>query len=372
MGVDSGIPSAFFAPLRLQPNPVYRFYMGGALMAHFRGVDGGGDSEYPEDWLGSVTRASNPPEHARRDEGLSVVVSGGRRALLRDLLEQDPAAVAGADVVSEYGVTTALLVKLLDAATRLPVHNHPTRDFAQRVLGSRFGKAEAWLILATRHVAGEEEPNIRLGFKQDMDPRHLLALVEGQDRMQLLASLNRIEVHPGDAFFVRPGLPHAIGAGVLLAEVQEPTDYSIVLEWEGYPIRPDEANLGRSWQTMIGSIDTTGVSGDGCQRLVQHPSLLRKESGMELHSLLGEGSEAYFRAFRVRLTKPTPWPTAGIYAVGVVTAGRLAVSNSLGKEELGRGEAVILLGGAPMAMLDGDGEISIFTPPFEGTTHLAS
>ena len=62
------------------------------------------------------------------------------------------------------GSTTGLLVKLLDARERLPVHCHPTRQFARDVLGSPFGKAEAWIVVATRQVPGAEPPNVRVGF----------------------------------------------------------------------------------------------------------------------------------------------------------------------------------------------------------------
>ena len=365
----SVVPDSFFAPLRLLPNPVYRFYQGGALLARFRGEEGVADSDYPEDWLGSITRASNPPEHARHDEGLSLVGSEPHRTRLSDLLAADPRSVAGAEVVRRYGTSTALLVKLLDAAIRLPVHVHPTRRFARRMLGSRFGKAEAWLILATRQVPDLEPPNIRLGFTTDVDRRDLLEVIRRQDSEQLLALLNRVDVRPGDVFFVEPGVPHAIGAGVLLVEVQEPTDYSVVLEWEGYPIRPDEADLGLGWEAAIGSIDLREATAQG-RRFAQEPSTLRKEPGIELTDVLGRDCDRYFRAFRVRSSKKSVWPTPGIFAIGVVRSGRLTVSNSLGCEDLDQGDAIAVFAGAPATELGGDGEMLVFAAPFDGKSHL--
>ena len=51
------------------------------------------------------------------------------------------------------------------------------------------------------------------------------------------------------------GVPHAIGGGLLIAELQEPTDFSIVCEWEGYPIRPEDSHLGLGWDVALPALD---------------------------------------------------------------------------------------------------------------------
>ena len=245
----------FDLPLRLAPNRVYRFYRGGALMDAFRGAPEAEDTDHPEDWVGSVTPALNPREHGRPGEGLSMVEVDGSSTRLADLLAAAPERVAGREVVARYGATTALLVKLLDAGWRLPVHGHPTREFARRVLGSPFGKAEAWVVLATRQMPGQPSPRVWLGFREDVERDELEGLIERQDGDALRAAMNEIPVQPGDAVFVRPGLLHATGAGVFLIEAQEPTDYSVVAEYRGYPIDPDKAHLGRGWDTMLDCFD---------------------------------------------------------------------------------------------------------------------
>src|SRR5262249_20320212 len=55
--------------------------------------------------------------------------------------------------------------------------------------------------------------------------------------------------------YVPAGVPHAIGGGVLIAELQEPTDLSLVCEWKGYPIRPDDSHLGLGWGRALGALD---------------------------------------------------------------------------------------------------------------------
>jgi mannose-6-phosphate isomerase len=139
-------------PWRLLPNRVSRFYRGGLLLDTFRGAPDPTDTDRPEDWVGSATRAWAPPDASPSDEGLAEAELDGER---RRVIDLEP--------------RTGVLVKLLDAGIRLPVHAHPTREFARAHLGSPYGKTEAWVILATRELPGEPPPNIRLGFRNDLE-----------------------------------------------------------------------------------------------------------------------------------------------------------------------------------------------------------
>jgi mannose-6-phosphate isomerase len=194
-----------------------------------------------------VTEAANPGRE-EPGEGLSRLADG---RLLRDAVAEDPDDWLGAEHVERFGITTGLLVKLLDAAERLPVHAHPDRAFAQAWLGSQFGKTEAWLLLATRGASGE----VWVGQREPVEQATYADWLERQDVDALIGSLNRVEVRAGDVVYVPAGVPHAIGAGILIAELQEPTDYSIVCEWQGFPISPDEAHLGLGWETAVRALD---------------------------------------------------------------------------------------------------------------------
>jgi mannose-6-phosphate isomerase len=229
-------------PLRLQPTRVRRFYRGGAAIGRLRGI-AEKDGLFPEDWLGSVTDASGSD-----GGGLSRLEDG---RLLRDAIGADPIGWLGEDHVASFGTSTGLLVKLLDAAERLPVHAHPDRAFAARELGSPFGKTEAWIVVATRG----DDAHVWVGLTEAIDADTYRSYIELQDREAMLQSLNRVRVSAGDVVFVPGGIPHAIGAGVLLVELQEPTDFSIVCEWEGFPISPDDAHLGIGWDTASRALD---------------------------------------------------------------------------------------------------------------------
>jgi mannose-6-phosphate isomerase len=231
---------------RLSPTRVYRFYRGGALIGRLRGAEEP-DGSFPEEWVGSTVVATNPG----RDEpeaGLSRLADG---RLLRDLVETDPEHWLGRAHVDRFGTSTGLLVKLLDSAERLPVHAHPDRAFASAHLDSPFGKTEAWIVLDTR----DEVAEVWVGQREDVDRATYRDWVDRQETDALLGSLNRREVQRGDVIFVPGRVPHAIGPGLLMAELQEPTDFGVMCEWAGFPIEPDDSHLGVGWNLAIDALD---------------------------------------------------------------------------------------------------------------------
>jgi mannose-6-phosphate isomerase len=351
-------------PLRLTPNRVYRFYRGGAQIDAFRGHTEPVDTEFPEDWVGSVTPAINPPEHTYPGEGLSVVEVGGQRVTLADLLARDPEAVAGREVVARYGPTTALLVKLLDAGSRLPVHGHPTREFARHVLHSQFGKAEAWVVLSTRQLPGQLSPRVWLGFREAVSRDQLAEWIGRQDTGAIRGAMNQFEVRAGDAVFVRPGLLHATGAGVFLIEAQEPTDFSIVAEYEGYPITPDEAHMGLGWDAMLDCFDRTALGGAALEAVRPRPIRLSGGDATPWleEDLLGAQSHAFFRAHRLTVKGAADWPYAGIYGVVIVTGGQGVAETAHGHIELRRGDTLAMLAGTAPTTIRGDIELVVAMP----------
>jgi mannose-6-phosphate isomerase len=167
------------------------------------------------------------------------------------VIEEDPVGWLGREHVARFGTTTGLLVKLLDAAERLPVHAHPDRAFASARFGSPFGKTEAWIVLSTRGPSAE----LWVGLREDVAAATYREWIEHQDGERLVGSLNRLSVQAGDVVYLPAGVPHAIGAGVFMAELQEPTDFSLVCEWTGFPIRPEDAHLGIGWDAALQALD---------------------------------------------------------------------------------------------------------------------
>src|SRR4051794_9143444 len=184
-------------PVVLPPNGIRRFYRGGAAIAGLRGDDAPED-RVPEDWVGSTTEAFGEP-----GVGLSRLKDG---TLLRDAIAADPRAWLGAAHVERWGADPVLLVKLLDAGERLPVHAHPDGPFAREHLGTRFGKTEAWIV-----VGGSGE--VRLGWRSPVEDARLREWISSQDADGMLDALHPVAVSPGDAVFVPAGVAHAIGEG---------------------------------------------------------------------------------------------------------------------------------------------------------------
>ena len=181
----------------------------------------------PEEWIASTTT-----RFGEKVNGLSVLTNG---KLLRDEVMNDPQHWLGSDHVKKYGSSTEILVKLLDPDQRLPVHYHPDRKFAADKLDLVHGKTEAWIILDAPSGA-----KVGVGFNRKMSKSEVAELVSKHDSQGLLDSLMFLEVSAGDVVFVPAGVPHAIEAGIFVLELQEPTDLSILLEWDGFAVDGDK------------------------------------------------------------------------------------------------------------------------------------
>jgi mannose-6-phosphate isomerase len=208
----------------LPANQPATFYHGAGRIAEFRG--GAALPDRPEDWVGSVTS-----RFGLAPAGLSTL-SDGR--VLASAIAADPRWWLG-----PHRTDTGVLVKLLDAGQRLPLHVHPDRRFATAHLASPYGKTEAWVIVSARPGA-----YVHLGFDRDVEAGELAGWVAGQQTERMLAATNRVPVAAGDAILCPAGLPHAIGDGILLVEIQEPTDFSVLLEYETFGLTDGHLGLG--------------------------------------------------------------------------------------------------------------------------------
>jgi mannose-6-phosphate isomerase len=265
-------------PQPLPPNVLRHFYAGGPRIAALRGLDDVGD-HMPEEWLAAV----NTTFGARDERGLSRLADG---TLLREAIAADPVAWLGEAHVARFGDDPALLTKLLDAGQRLPVHFHPGRALAAEQLGLSHGKTEAWLI-----VEAEPDAAVWVGFKESVPAETVRGWMRAQDGAAMLAAMQELPVAAGDAIFVPAGTPHAIGAGILLVELQEPTDLSVCLEWEPFELTEEQAHLGLGWDVALPALDVGGWDVAGMAE-----SCTPATSG----NCLPPAANPYFRAERVR------------------------------------------------------------------------
>lgn len=300
----SSLPAAPAVPIRLGVNTPHRFYRGGRKILAFRGLDvpDGFDGYRPEDWLASTTRL--------------FAEGGGGRTILPDgtdlasALGADPVGWLGADHAAAHGSEPNILTKLLDAGERLPVHSHPDRAFAARHLDCAHGKTEAWIVLDADPGAA-----VWLGFREDLPAERLAELVEAQDE-GLLEALNRVEVTRGDTVLVPAGQPHAIGEGVFVLEIQEPTDLSVMLEHARFGLEEAHAFLGLPRPVALDSVDRRRL---GAERL----SELRRTwtDVLGVASALPAEAAEFFRAEVVTATRQGPVVLPAGFAVTVVVDG---------------------------------------------------
>jgi mannose-6-phosphate isomerase len=331
-------------PVVLAPNDVPRFYRGGRAIARLRGTEPAGERT-PEDWVGSTTAVFGRPEL-----GLSRLPDG---KLLRDATAADPVAFFGPDHAARHGGDPALLVKLLDAGQRLPVHAHPDGRFARMHLDAPCGKTEAWIVVDT----DRPDATVHAGFREDVAPATLERWVTEQDHAALLGALNVLSVAPGDAIFVPAGVPHAIGEGVLIVELQEPSDLSVLLEWDGFGIDdPAEATLGLGWEVALRCVQTAARD----PRSLRAP---RARDDAAVTRLLPRAADPFFRAERIA---PSPVVTLERgFAILVVIdgAGVLHGGEAL---PVHRGDTVLVPWEAGPCHLEGDAVAIACRPPDPG------
>jgi mannose-6-phosphate isomerase len=257
--------------------PPDRFYRGGRKITEFRREPAGGDRE-PEDWIASTTMLAG-----EKSLGLSVLPDGRS---LKAAIDEDPRAWLGDAHLERFGADTRLLVKLLDAGQRLPVHAHPHASFAAQYLGRTHGKAEAWYIV--------EGGDVYLGLRQDLTVGYLKSLVISQEVETMLGLLHRVEVYSGDVVYVPPGVLHAIGEGVFLVELQEPEDLSILLEWRDFELDGErDGHLGLGFDLALEAVECRSRSREEIRELVGPAGFGS--------SVLPAAASPYFRLERVAL-----------------------------------------------------------------------
>ena len=336
-------------PAKLPSNQFDHFYRGGNRIGALR--NGPGGPMRPEEWIGSITTRFGEAE-----QGLSHLSDG---TILRDAIKGDPDGWLGADHVKDFGLSTEILVKLLDPDQRLPVHYHPNKAFAKTHLGLDHGKTEAWIILEAPVGSG-----VGLGFVAKQNKEDLLKLVRAQDSAALLESLRRTEVKVGDAVLVPAGVAHAIDAGIFVLELQEPADLSALLEWEGFAVDGiKDGHLGLGFETVTDALKLDPLTDAEFDSLI----INNKFSGGTLRTVLPLKSDGYFRAHLAPESGELP---AG-FAIALVLdgSGEIAFANAPAMA-IAKGDAVVIPFSAGAYSLSGATAI-ICRPPLAELARVA-
>ncbi len=274
-------------PVFFEKNRVFRVYLGGKLFSEFFGDDSE-DGFYPEEWVCSSTVALNEGS-TDPYEGVSKVK--GTDIYFNDLLKEEKELMLG------NRDSLDVLVKGLDSAIRLPVQAHPDKAFSQKHFNSSFGKAESWIVLATR-----ENACIYFGFKDGVTAEDLEKAVNDSetDKSAMERLLNRIPVKPGDVFFIPAKAVHAIGYGCLILEVQEPTDFTIQPErWCGdYKLSDTQMYLSLDKETALSVFDYSYNLDRVEKECRKTPEIVYENEGCKKESLINKKDTPCFAVER--------------------------------------------------------------------------
>jgi mannose-6-phosphate isomerase len=315
-------------PLLLAPNLVEHFYLGGPRIAELRGLDLDSDHQ-PEEWVGATVA-----RYGDDRVGLAHTEDGD---LLRDVVGHDPAGWLGTDLAAQprpFAGDTGVLVKLLDAGQRLPVHAHPDRAFARSHLDCPYGKTEAWYV-----VSADRDAAVHLGWSRDLDPAELAERRDAQDTEWLLERMNRVPVRAGDGILVPAGLAHAIGEGVFVVEVQEPTDFSVVLEWSVTTSGREDSHLGVGFDTAMTAVTHHAIGVAGLDGLRRHQ--VGSPTATTPIRCLPEDADPFFR-LDVVAPGEEECPLPAGYAVGVVLEGSGELVSEQGTLSVRRGSTFVV------------------------------
>ncbi len=154
---------------------------------------------------------------------------------LKQLLEAYKADLIGNKNYKVFGNKFPLLIKFIDAREDLSIQLHPNDDLAKERHDS-FGKTEMWYVMQA-----DKDSNLIVGFNQEITPEKYLNHLEDKKLTQIL---NFDKVKEGDTYFIEVGRVHAIGAGVMLAEIQQTSDITYrVYDWDRVDDEGNEREL---------------------------------------------------------------------------------------------------------------------------------
>lgn len=158
----------------------------------------------------SFERLAESWELSCHKDGLSVISGGEYDGMtLEDFLKAHPEAIRrGCTEYKEFPI----LIKLIDARENLSVQVHPDNEYARKFEGDN-GKTEMWYI-----VDCDKGAELIYGFKEEITRDEFCRAIAENT---LLDKVNCVKVHKGDVFFIEPGTLHAIGKGILIAEIQQ-------------------------------------------------------------------------------------------------------------------------------------------------------
>ncbi|RVU86358.1 hypothetical protein EOL70_02600 [Leucothrix sargassi] len=311
--------------VRFPPNRVWRTYTGGKILDAMENKESPEDTHFPEDWIGSTTQAVNPDrEHIF--EGVSHANVGDDTIRFDELIALDPSYFLGEAHNKAFDNNPMLLVKFLDSSVRLHFQAHPTAEFAKEHLNSNHGKAEGYYILDIREGY---DPYVYVGFQHPPSREEFKTMIETQDIEAMEACFEKVPVKAGDCLFIPGGSPHAIGEGILMVEIMEPSDWAVRFEFSkaGYTM-PEEARfMKRDLEFCMDVFDFTQLSvQEAIEKFYQQPRIDRHYSDVSFQeTLIDDTATDKFRVKKSTI-KGTVEKQEQDFYIGIVVSGECSIT----------------------------------------------
>ena len=351
-------------PVLFLENRVWRAYLGGCGITLLKTGKETPDNHFPEDWIASCVEACND-QYKIPDHGLSTLSDGTR---FPDYLASDPEKILGKKHIGKFGNNPGFLMKILDSAERLPIQVHPTVADAEKYYRSSRGKTECWYVISTREVNGET-PYLLLGTNETMEEKIFLEdAAQGKfDRSE--GMLRKWNVKTGDVFTVPGGVPHAIGPGVTMIEVMEPSDWVVQPEhFCGTQPLTDADRFG-----PLSPEDALKIfrlapenSNEAAKRYCPEPVILDRNGSFTLSAIV---PLKQIRLFEVRkLTGSGSYDLRNrehCCRAGVVTDGSFSIGSGEEKTDLKTGDSFFLPASGENYRISGSGTILFALPGYQ-------
>ncbi|PIB29479.1 type I phosphomannose isomerase catalytic subunit [Maribacter sp. 4G9] len=252
------------------------------------------------------------------------IVSNGELegTFLQDLIDKYPVELLGKSVVDRFGTEFPILIKFIDAKQDLSIQVHPNDALAKERHNS-FGKTEMWYIM-------DADPGAQLvvGFNRDVSKTEYWQSLQNDTLLELL---HYEKVHEGDTFFINTGKIHAIGAGVLLAEIQQTSD--ITYRVFDFNRKDKEGNL-RELHTEL-ALDAIDY---------KKKDDFKVAYSKEMNSLNTMVDCPYFKTNILELDKNFSIDTNNrdSFTIYMCVDGRALIENEFGKVSIQKGETTLI------------------------------
>lgn len=343
--------------IRLPENRVRRNYMGGAGIDRLHGKEVQLDNNMPEEWIGSLVEAFNPGMEPVEHEGLAVIETEHGVQLLRDVVVADKEYYLGTAVHEDEPLS--FLLKILDSSMRLHVQAHPTTKFANEKMGRPYGKLECYYIL---HVREGIEPYIRLGFQHTPGKAAWKEIVERQDKERMDACFEKIPIHVGEVWYIPGGMPHAIGEGITMLEMMEPSDLVVRCEFEreGIVVPEDGRFMGKGLDFCLDIFDYTEYSRENViEKCRIQPQLIEEQEAYKMVRLVDDKLTPCFFADKLEVTDSVTLQHNGKFTLGVVCAGICMIEQRDEAISLKAGDSFVIAAGVKEYRIIPDSDVEL-------------